>query len=401
MTMRARLFGLACAATLSVSVPESVHAQLDVGGYALGVGSYQGDSELLPSGDSWFGRGRLMIDYGHSAFVFEAAYEHVLQYQPAGGGFGITNPGGQRVSTDWLPLDWTIADSETGSWRHRFDRLAVQVARGAVEVTVGRQAISWATTLFLTPADPFAPFDPSDPFREYRGGVDAVRVRAFSGPFTEYELVVRPADTAGGTTMTALGRVSTSRGGWALGGWAGLLHDEAAAALFTTGGLGATSLRFETAIREDPEGGALLRASLGFDRFFQPGGKDFYALVEVQYDGFGAASPEELVPVALSPAYGRGDLQVLGRWTAATQGSYQVHPLVALDALALVNLEDPSFLFAPGVSWSTTSTASTRVGTFFGFGDDATVGAPGSIPVFGSEYGSVPPLAYLSVSLYF
>jgi hypothetical protein len=372
-----------------------------VGGYALGVGSYAGDSDLLPAGASWFGRGRLIIDYDRGPLALDAAYEHVLQRQPEGGGFGITNPGGQRVDTGWLPLDWNLTESERGSWRHRFDRLSLQASTGPVEITLGRQAISWATTLFLTPADPFAPFDPSDPFREYRGGVDALRVRTFSGPFTEYEVVVRPAETTQGTTMTALGRWSTSRGGWAFGGWGGLLHDEGAAALFSTGALGATSVRVETALREDPDGGALLRASLGFDRFFQPRGKDLYALLEIQYDGFGAASADELIGVALSPAFGRGDLQVLGRWTAATQASYQLHPLVAVDALALVNLTDPSLLVAPGVSWSTTSTASTLLGTFFGFGEGATIGGPGSLPRLGSEYGSVPPLGYLSLSLYF
>ena len=186
MTRRTSRFGIVCIALAALLAPARSAAQLEVGGYALGVGSYAGESELLPAGDSWFGRGRLMLDYDRRAFAFEAAYEHVLQHQPAGGGFGITNPGGQRVNTDWLPLDWTIADSETGSWRHRFDRLSMQMAHGPLEVTVGRQAISWATTLFLTPADPFAPFDPSDPFREYRGGVDAVRVRAFSGPFTAH-----------------------------------------------------------------------------------------------------------------------------------------------------------------------------------------------------------------------
>jgi hypothetical protein len=402
--MSRRTRALATAAVLlpvpiSALLPVAAAAQLEIGGYALGVGSYAAESDLLPAGATWFGRGRLMADYERGWLTFEAAYEHVLQRQPAGGGFGITNPGGQRISTDWLPLDWTIHESGRGSWRHRFDRLALQASRGPVVVTVGRQAISWATTLFLTPADPFAPFDPSDPFREYRGGVDAIRVHGFSGPFTELEAVGRLAETSSGTTVTALGRVATSRGAWAFGTWAGLLHDELAAALFVTGGLGATSLRTEVAFREDPSGGALVRSSVGFDRNYQVSGKDLYAIVEVQYDGFGAATPDELLAVAQSEAFGRGDMQVLGQWTAAAQASYQVHPLIGIDALTLVNLRDPSFLFAPGASWATTSSASTRLGVFFGVGDGATPGAP--LPTLGSEYGLVPPLGYLSVSFYF
>lgn len=394
--MKLRALALVSAVVL---LPPPVAAQLEVGGYGLGVGSYAAESDLLPAGATWFGRGRLMLDYGADWLTFEAAYEHVLQRQPEGGGFGITNPGGQRVSTDWLPLDWTIHESERSSWRHRFDRLAVQASRGPVVVTVGRQTISWATTLFLTPADPFAPFDPTDPFREYRGGVDAVRVQGFAGPFTELEAVVRGSDTPDGATTTALGRVATSRGTWAFGGWLGILHDEAAGAVFVTGGLGATSLRSELSVREDPTGGALLRSSLGFDRYFQVKGKDLYGLVELQYDGFGAVSPDELLAVAGSDAFQRGDMQVLGRWTAAAQATYQVHPLVGVDALAMVNVGDPSLLVAPGITWSTTSAVSTRLGMFFGVGEGATT--TGFVPVLGSEYGSVPPLVYAAMSMYF
>lgn len=388
-------FGAVIVALGAVLLPAPISAQVDIGGYALGVGSYAGESDFLPAGSSWLGRGRLMADYAAGWITVETAYEHLTQRQPLGGGFGFTNPGG-GTSTDWLPLDWTIHESEQNEWRHRFDRVAIRAEKGPIDVTVGRQAISWATTLFLTPADPFAPFNPSDPFREYRGGVDAVRVRAFTGPFTEIEAVVRPTDTPSGTTMTALGRIGTSKGGWAFGGWAGLLHDEAAAAVFATGGLGSTSIRSEIALREGLDGSAALRAALGFDHFFQPLGKDLYVLGEIQYDEYGASDASELIDVARSAPFNRGDMQVLGRWAIATQASYQIHPLIGVSALVLLNPEDASTLFAPGLSWSATSYASVRAGTYFGFGHTA----PTSFEL-GSEYGSVPGLGYLSVSMFF
>ncbi|MGB1841715.1 MAG: hypothetical protein ACPHWZ_11465 [Longimicrobiales bacterium] len=337
-----------------------------------------------------------MADGTKGAFSIEVAYEHVLQREPAAGGFSFTNPGGSGQSTDWMPLQWALHEGTRGGWRHRFDRLVIGLDGESFEISVGRQAISWATTLFLTPADPFSPFNPSDPFREYRGGVDAARIRYFTGPFTEVEVVVRPTDTADGTRMTALGRVATSRGGWAFGTWGGLLHDEAAGALFASGGIGSTSLRGELAVREDVTGGAALRFAAGFDRYFQPRGKDLFLVAEVQFDQFGATVPSELIPVAVSEAFLRGDMQVLGRWTVASTASWQVHPLIGVDALALMNLDDQSLLLAPGVTWSATSTASTRVGVYLGVGEEA----PSPI-MLGSEYGSVPGLVYLSVSLFF
>lgn len=367
-------------------------------GYALGVATWADDGPLGTGGTTLLGRVRVMPVVTGGRWTLDAAYEHVLSRVPEGGGVSITNPGGTAAAgSDWLGVDWTLASTDRSTWRHRFDRLNLALDAGPVSVTVGRQAISWATALFLTPADPFAPFDPSDPFRAYRGGVDAVRARVFTGPFSEVEGVVRATETAGGTTLTALARGQLSRGGWSLGGWAGRLHDQGAAALFAAGAVGATAVRTEMAVREDPGGGALMRATLGADRRFTAGGRDLFAVVEVQYDGYGAAEPSELLVVAASPVHRRGEMQTLGRWTGATQVSFQLHPLVSVDALALLDLLDGSALLAPGLSWSATSSASLRLGTFLSRGASGMSGAGG----LKSAYGSTPTVAYASFSLFF
>lgn len=378
-------------------VPEPVAAQLEVTGYALGVSTYQGDSDLGPSGSTLLGRTRLMITGNSGPWGLDVAYEHVLTRTPAGGGFSITTPGGSAARAgDWLGTDWEIHKSERNAWRHRLDRLSLAYSAGPVEVTLGRQAVSWATTLFLTPADPFAPFDPSDPFRGYLGGIDAVRVRAYPGPFTEIEAVVRPTETALGTTWTALGRAQTSLGGWAFGAWGGMLHDEAAGAVFATGAVGATAVRGEATLRKDEAGGAAFRGAFGLDRFFTPGGKDLYLISEVQYDEFASSDASKLLEVIASKPYLRGEIQTLGRLSWATQASYQIHPIVSVDAMALVNLDDGSVLVAPGISWSASGSASVRFGTFAGLGAGLTDPAQ-----LGSEYGAVPGIGYLSVTWYF
>ena len=392
--MRRGLLRLALLLAVLPSPPLS--AQVEIRAYALGVGSHVAESDLAPSGSTLFGRGRLMASAVFDALVLDAAYEHVVTRRANGAQFAITAGGGGAGTGDWLGTDWQIASSTQTEWRHRFDRLSLGFSSGPIDITVGRQAISWATTLFLTPADPFAPFNPSDPFREYRGGVDAVRLRAFAGPFTEIEAVVRATATPFGTTTTALARFQTSTGGWALGAWAGVVHDEAAAAVFATGAVGATAVRTEISLREGPSGGAKLRGTFGLDRFFTPGGKDVYVLAEVQYDGFGAGERSELVDVRVSAPFIRGDMQALGRWTLAGQVTYQVHPLVGLSALALINGNDRSALLAPGLSWSATQAASVRLGAFTGLGA-STLGPPD----LGSEYGAIPHLGYVSVSWYF
>ena len=387
--------GLALFALAALAMPGRAQPRLEWQGYALGVGAYAAEGELTPAGNSLVGRARLMPTWTHAAFRLEVAYEHILTRRPRGGGFSFTAPGGS-APVDWLGADWTIHSDARTTWRHRFDRAAIGLEGERLEVTVGRQAISWATTLFLTPADPFAPFDPSDPFREYRAGVDAVRARAFLGPFTEIEGVWRVAESVLGTRLTALARAQTSLGGWAVGAWGGALHEEAAGAVFGSGALGATAVRTEVSLRESPGDGTAVRAALGIDRSFLAGDREVFLVAEVQYDGFGAAAAEDLLAVALSRPFVRGEMQVLGRWTAAGRGSVQVHPLVGVDLLLLSNLGDGSLLVAPGVSWSATSAISVRAGAYAGSGEGlGTVGLPGS------EYGLVPSLGYVAVSGFF
>ena len=377
--------------------PTPATAQVKLTGYALGMSSYTTEGDLSPSGTALLGRARLMGLARSGSFTFDVAYEHVLRRTPEGGGFSVTSPAAGTGSGDWLGTDWELHGWSRGQWCHRFDRLSVGLSEGPVEVEIGRQAISWATTLFLTPADPFAPFDPSDPFREYRGGIDAVRLRVFPGPFTEVEAVVRVAETNLGTTVTALARAQTSSGGWAFGGWAGMLHDDPSMALFATGAFAATVIRSEATLREDDAGEMTVRATLGLDRFFTPGRKDLYLIAELQYDGLGARDASSILEITSSKSFIRGEIQTLGRWTAVMQASYQIHALVGLDAMALVNLADGSTLLAPGLSWAATKSTSIRVGIYSGLGE------AGFEPMgtLASEYGSIPGLWYVGVSRFF
>ena len=384
---------------LATTLPSVAKGQLEVSAYVLGVGAYQGNSALGASGSTTLARTRLMPVLTSGGLTLDIAYEHVLSQTPSSTGFSITAPGGSAARTgDWLGLDWDLHSGSNTKWRHRLDRISLGFSGGPLEVIIGRQAVSWATTLILTPADPFAPFNPSDPFREYRGGIDALRVRVFTGPFTEIEAVVRPTETAFGTTVTALGRVQTSKGGWAFGTWAGILHDQPAGALFATGALKATAIRAELAIREHPNAEVTMRGAIGLDRFFTPGGKNLYFAVELQYDGFGAQNTSKLLETINSKPFIQGDMQTIGQWTVASQLSYQVHPLVGVSGLTLVNARDRSVLVSPGLNWSATSSLTVTAAAFRGLG--AELASPGTLGL-GSEYGFIPAIGYVSTSWFF
>ena len=295
--MRARPVLLAAVSVLGLAVGLAAQ-QPDLSGYALNVLTYADDSPLSTAGLSDFQRLRFMGDWAGGGAAIELAYEHTWLVRESGvAGAGLFTRGG-ATSGDWLGLGWRIEESERLEWDHRFDRLAARLDIGdEAELVLGRQSVSWATTLVLTPADPFAPFDPSDPFREYSLGVDAARLRMYPGPFSEIDIVLRPADFDNGSTMTALVRGRTALGSWDLQGWGGLLHDAAAGALSVSGSLGRWALRAEASVRKLAEGGATLRGVIGVDRLFTVARRDLYLIVEYQRDGFGAGSQDALPAV--------------------------------------------------------------------------------------------------------
>lgn len=364
-------------------------------GYYQNVPGVAGASLLGPGGWSDYQRLRLMLAPTVGPLRLEAAYEQLFLYQQgAGSAFGALVPGTAPASGDWLDLDRTIAQGAHTLWRHRLDRLDVALPAGALELRVGRQAISWATTLLLTPADPFAPFDPSDPFREYRSGVDAVRLQFFPGPFGQLDLVVRPERTPVGRTVTAAVRGRVTAAAWDLSAWAGAVHGEGAAALGATRAVAGAELRAEAEVRRDA-GGGVLRAAIGADRRWSVLGRDLYVVVEYQHDGFGAARAADLPSVLLSAPYRSGDLQVLGSDVAASQISWQVHPLVSAELTALWDLRDGSVLAGPALSWSASDDATVRAGAFLPAGRGGTLLAPAS------EFGPAPRYAYAALAWFF
>lgn len=356
-------------------------------------------SRATPSRAGFFGdfnRLRLMSEPGWGPLSLEVAYEHTLGLNRLPTSPALAIAGVPEISP-WLDLQWNPWERDHLSWQHRFDRLNLNWApTGKLDLTLGRQTVSWATTLFLTPADPFSPFNPADPFRAFRGGVDAARLQFHPGPLSRVEVVVRPTRSVDGREITALGRGLTTWKNWEISGWAGALFDEPAAAGAVSGSLGPVALRGEASLRRI-RGETMVRGTLGIDRRLTLSSRDLYLVAEYQHDGLGVAGAGEASSVLESEAFARGELQVLGRDQAAAQAQYQLHPLWSLSLLWLWNLNDRSSLLAPSLSYSASNEVTLTGGLFKGFGDVS----PGSEGPPASEYGALGATAYLSLSIYF
>lgn len=374
--------------------------QPGLSGYYLNVFTSVAESALAPAGVSDFQRLRVMWNGSVGPVRLDAAYEHALTLRQRGAlGAQLFTASGTASGGDWLSLGGEIRSGARALWRHRVDRLSARIDLGnSADLVIGRQPVSWATTLILTPADPFSPFDPADPFREYRSGVDAARLRYYSGSFTQFEVVARPARIGDRETLTVLGRASSNVRGWDLGAWGGAVHDSFGAALFLSGSVGLWALRAEGAVRNLGDE-VVVRGTVGLDRTLPVAGRDLYVVIEYQRDGLGATSPDGLIDAARSRAFGQGEMQVLGRDVGAVQLSYPLHPLVSASGLVLASLRDGSFIMAPGLGYSVSESVSLRVGAFLGAGREPLLdGADLSLR---SEFGALPRVAFLSANMFF
>ncbi|GMR23218.1 MAG: hypothetical protein BMS9Abin37_1628 [Acidobacteriota bacterium] len=364
--------------------------------YYQNVPLWSQETELVEGNLSDFNRPRVMSEPAWGDFYFRFAYEQVAivrQNETRGIFVGLVPSGGE-----WLDLQWTIAEEEHFLWQHRFDRLEIGWSpSSSFELTVGRQAVSWATTLFLTPADPFLPFNPADPFRDFRAGVDAVRARIYPGPLSEIDVLVRPTkNNRVGEELTMLGRGLTTWNNWELSGWGGSLYGDISGAFGAAGSVGSLAVRGEGVMREI-DGDVIFRGTIGLDHLFSAYDRDLYVVVEYQRDGLAAPSAEDYPALLGSDPFLRGEFQVLGRDESAVQASYQLHPLWSLAALGLWNIDDGSVLISPSFSYSASNEATITGGVFFGFGDD---GVTPQTPL-PSEYGALGLTVYVSASLFF
>ncbi len=382
------------------AVSATVYAQPSwLSGYILTAPLFSGATKLAPSAASNFSRFRLSVEPSAGPLTLEVAYEHALSFRQfdVTPGFGL---GGVQGGAEWWELQGTITSSgqEHIVWHHRFDRLNLGIsASDAVDIRIGRQTVSWGTTNFLSPADPFVPFIPTDPFRVYRAGVDAFRVRVSPGPLSEIDVVLRPTDTDVGEEVTALGRGLTTVKNWELSGWGGSLYGDVAGAFGAAGGIGPWAIRAEAVVREIDQT-VVGRGAIGVDRaFFLADGRAVTVAWEYQRDGLGATSPDEYLSILQSREFRRGEHQVFGRDEMMFSGALQLSPLWTASTLVLWNLNDESVLIAPNVAYSAGDNTAVAAGLYFGVGDtEITEAHP--LP---SEYGLAGVTGFMSVSWFY
>jgi len=334
--------------------------------------------------------------------------------------------GAQRYRA--IDLRWRQLDEERASAALEIDRLNLRLALPGIDVTVGRQAINFSKTLFWNPLDAFLPFDPRAFDRDYKPGVDALRIQIALAETTGLEVVAAAGPTlkldakAGAVSTEARFFDSTEtgaalvlrafathgpfdfslQGGKVYGGFA-IGAGMAAEVLGFGVRSEATLFAADRSLALLPDGrGGTRQAYLidhgfsfvfGVDRRFA---SELTLALELFHNG--AAETDDLVLSGARVALGQA--QSLSRNLMALSATWQITPVWSLSAAGLLSLSDASALLTPGIKWSAANEVEVLAGALIGIGTKPRADGTGpAIPQ--SEFGTYPNLFWAEAKLYF
>ena len=102
--------------------------------------------------------------------------------------------------------------TQTTSWYHELDQAFLRVETGPVRTSLGRQPITWGVGRFWQPTDVFVAFAPTELERDFKPGIDALLVEAFTGDFSSLTLALVRSPGASGLDDSAVGRWRSNLG---------------------------------------------------------------------------------------------------------------------------------------------------------------------------------------------
>ena len=299
----------------------------------------------------------------------------------------------------YLPLQHQFVLNEQVDLLGRFDRFNFDFDLGRARAVVGRQAITWGVTYFWPAMDLFAPFAPQRIDRDYKPGVDAIRLTLPTGSYSEVEFVgavlgssISEDWAAGFLSRFHLGRLD-------LGLMGGMFHGDTVGGAFWTTDIGGTGVRgeFTWTLSGDPNDERInrkrfIRGSLGIDRQLNP---ELLVSLELSWNGYGVSDPSEYLSLISSDRVLRGEVNALGRFYGGVSTSWQLHPLWMLSNAILINGSDSSALWVPTLGWSTGNDSELV------FGGQVGIGKGIEQQMLQSEYGSVANTIFVGFRLYF
>jgi hypothetical protein len=327
-----------------------------------------------------------------------------------------------QPSGEGLKLSWSAYEQDGFSVSGRLDRASVAFHAPGFDVRFGRQPVSFGSGYFFTPLDLLSPYSPQVVDREYKPGVDAVRLDAFVGATGRLTGVLALVDAEDPDGYSVIGSGGFTVGVFDLEFFCGKHYRDLVLGFSTQGSAGPVGIHGDLALTVPFDGEdtstagspTSVRVVVGADGRTDRGTTfmaEFYA------QSFGSDDPEGYFVAASAPRAQRGDYWSLGHFYTALSFQQELLPVFSLGAVTIINLRDPSALIGPSLSWSIASNVDFVAGAFIAVGDRpppvdllSLIGPDGMpLPVedalrqleTGSEFGLMPHQAYAQLKLYF
>jgi hypothetical protein len=313
--------------------------------------------------------------------------------------------------------DWNEDGKNTASLF--LDRLNVKLAFPKGDVTAGRQAITFGKAYFWNPLDIFLPFDPRQFDRDYKAGVDALRVDIPLAAFTGVNLIaVAGRELASSAKFTddgtlnaswygsaVLGRGFTTLRGWDLAVQGGKIYGGYQLGGGLVGEIGPLEARAEASYLwaqdsdslPSPLQGDLVEDSftgvVGFGHRF-----DNTLTGEIEYFYNGAGDSDDLNASLFR--FGTGSTLQLSEHLVGFLVSYEFLPIVTWQIITIYSLDKPSTQIQPILTWSPSGNTEVVVGASVNFGDRPKTRPSGEVKLK-SEFGTFPDFYFMQFKLYF
>lgn len=306
-------------------------------------------------------------------------------------------PGGGTQT--FLHMNRTFVDTTSATVAGRLDRLSGHLHASTVDLTVGRQAITWGVNPLFPALDMYSPFAPTQIDRDYKTGVDAVRLTVSPRPHLQIEAVGAQLGSTDAHATAAGVMVRVNAGVADVGVIGGRFHDDTAVGSFVSMGLRGAVVRGEVSrtASGDPvdrlRRPSFWRAGVGVDRQLS---STLTLSAEVAYDGFGERHASEYPVVLATTRRLRGEIASPGQLAAGGTLAWHFHALGTLSTTTLLNLNDASAAVTPLATWSVNNRVDVLAGAqLFAGHSPALPGVPRS------EYGGLGSSLVAGLKAYF
>ncbi len=410
---------------LAWTAPVYASESLEFGGRLRSIASINDNSQI--------GQGTEFASLNSARFTFDGKPEDWLKFElhliqtislttddsPLGSiGLGGSSQFESRYRA--FDMNWDYYDRNILSSSASIDRLNFTFRLPDADFTIGRQAITFGKAYFWNPLDLFMPFNAQQVERDYKGGVDAIRVDIPLGDFSGMNIIAaagrelevdatfkkgKKSFDADWYSSALIARMFDNWSGWDVAFQGGKVYGGYQLGGGLVGEVGKYQIRGEGAyfFAEDsppmpePFAGDLLYsnfvASAGFGRLFTD---KFDLEVEYLYNGAGdPGNPEASVLRILN-----GASMHIGRHLFGAVATIDFDPLITGQFILVRSFYDASTLIQPVITYSVDDNSDLQIGAAIGFGEPPKLAlTEGNI--IRSEFGTYPDYYFVDYRTYF